>query len=164
MSAGIIGFSGDTVRDTKARGKAALERLFSPEFRNRLDAIVSFKPLSFEVMETIVDKFIEELEAQLRERKVAIELSPEARATSPRRATTRSSGSAAQPLDSNRSAQPADRRDPVRPARARRHGEDRRGRGRRADLHPYAVPPDAAREGSPPKPETLGRVPDTALV
>jgi ATP-dependent Clp protease ATP-binding subunit ClpA len=80
MSAGIIGFSGDTVRDTKARGKAALERLFSPEFRNRLDAIVAFKPLSFEVMETIVDKFILELEAQLRERRVAIELSPEARA------------------------------------------------------------------------------------
>ena len=80
MSAGIIGFSGDTARDTKARGKAALERLFSPEFRNRLDAIVSFKPLSFEVMETIVDKFILELEAQLRERRVAIELSPEARA------------------------------------------------------------------------------------
>jgi ATP-dependent Clp protease ATP-binding subunit ClpA len=80
MSAGIIGFSGDTLRDTKARGKAALERLFSPEFRNRLDAIVSFKPLSMEVMETIVDKFILELEAQLRERRVAIELSPEARA------------------------------------------------------------------------------------
>jgi ATP-dependent Clp protease ATP-binding subunit ClpA len=80
MSAGIIGFSNDNVRDTKARGKAALERLFSPEFRNRLDAIVSFKPLSFEVMETIVDKFILELEAQLRERRVAIELSPEARA------------------------------------------------------------------------------------
>jgi ATP-dependent Clp protease ATP-binding subunit ClpA len=80
MSAGIIGFSGDQPRDTKARGKAALERLFSPEFRNRLDAIVSFKPLSFEVMETIVDKFILELEAQLRERRVAIELSPEARA------------------------------------------------------------------------------------
>jgi len=80
MSAGVIGFSGDGVRDTKARGKAALERLFSPEFRNRLDAIVSFKPLSFEVMETIVDKFILELEAQLRERRVAIELSPEARA------------------------------------------------------------------------------------
>jgi ATP-dependent Clp protease ATP-binding subunit ClpA len=80
MSAGVIGFSNDSVRDTKARGKAALERLFSPEFRNRLDAIVSFKPLSFEVMETIVDKFILELEAQLRERRVAIELSPEARA------------------------------------------------------------------------------------
>lgn len=75
-----IGFAGDRARDTKARGKAALERLFSPEFRNRLDGIVTFKSLSFEVMETIVDKFVMELEAQLRERKVAIELAPEARA------------------------------------------------------------------------------------
>jgi ATP-dependent Clp protease ATP-binding subunit ClpA len=80
MSAGAIGFAGDRARDAKARGKAALERLFSPEFRNRLDGIVSFKPLSSEVMETIVDKFVLELEAQLRERKVAIELLPEARA------------------------------------------------------------------------------------
>ena len=80
MSAGSIGFAGDQARDAKARGKAALERLFNPEFRNRLDAIVSFKALSAEVMETIVDKFVLELEAQLRERKVAIELLPEARA------------------------------------------------------------------------------------
>jgi ATP-dependent Clp protease ATP-binding subunit ClpA len=80
MSAGAIGFAGDRARDARARGKAALERLFSPEFRNRLDGIVSFKPLSSEVMETIVDKFVLELEAQLRERKVAIELLPEARA------------------------------------------------------------------------------------
>src|SRR5262245_10622404 len=79
MSAASIGFAGDHARDAKSRGKAALERLFSPEFRNRLDAIVTSKPLSFEVMETIVDKFVLELEAQLRERKVAIELRPEAR-------------------------------------------------------------------------------------
>ena len=47
----------------KSRGKEAIERLFSPEFRNRLDAIVTFNPLSFEVMETIVEKFILQLEA-----------------------------------------------------------------------------------------------------
>jgi ATP-dependent Clp protease ATP-binding subunit ClpA len=80
MSAGAIGFGGDRGRDTKARGKAALERIFSPEFRNRLDAVVTFRSLSPEVMETIVDKFVLELEAQLGERKVAIELLPEARA------------------------------------------------------------------------------------
>jgi ATP-dependent Clp protease ATP-binding subunit ClpA len=80
MSAAAIGFAGDRARDAKARGKAALERLFTPEFRNRLDAIVSFKPLTMEVMETIVDKFVLELESQLRERRVAIELRPEARA------------------------------------------------------------------------------------
>jgi ATP-dependent Clp protease ATP-binding subunit ClpA len=80
MSTAAIGFAGDRARDTKARGKAALERLFSPEFRNRLDAIVTFKSLSFEVMETIVDKFVLELESQLRERRVAIDLLPAARA------------------------------------------------------------------------------------
>jgi ATP-dependent Clp protease ATP-binding subunit ClpA len=80
MSAAAIGFAGDRARDAKARGKHAIEKIFTPEFRNRLDAIVSFKPLTPEVMETIVDKFVLELEAQLRERKVAIELRPEARA------------------------------------------------------------------------------------
>ena len=79
MSTSAIGLVTDRDQDTKSRGKAALERYFSPEFRNRLDAIVTFKPLSPEVMETIVDKFVLELEAQLRERKVAIELLPEAR-------------------------------------------------------------------------------------
>jgi ATP-dependent Clp protease ATP-binding subunit ClpA len=63
----------------KSRGKEAIERLFSPEFRNRLDAIVTFNPLNFEVMETIVEKFILQLEAQLAERRVAITLTPEAR-------------------------------------------------------------------------------------
>ncbi len=53
----------------KSRGKEAIERLFSPEFRSRLDAIVTFSPLSFEVMETIVEKFILQLEAQLAERR-----------------------------------------------------------------------------------------------
>jgi ATP-dependent Clp protease ATP-binding subunit ClpA len=80
MSALAIGFAGDRARDSKSRGKAALERLFTPEFRNRLDAIVNFKALDLEVMETIVDKFVLELESQLRERRVAIELLPEARA------------------------------------------------------------------------------------
>jgi ATP-dependent Clp protease ATP-binding subunit ClpA len=80
MSASAIGFAGDQAREAKSRGKHAIERLFSPEFRNRLDAIVSFNSLSPEVMETIVEKFILELEAQLRERRVAISLLPEARA------------------------------------------------------------------------------------
>ena len=79
MSQATIGFAGDHEQDTKARGRQAIERFFTPEFRNRLDAIVTFKPLTPEVMETIVDKFVLELEAQLRERKVAIELEPTAR-------------------------------------------------------------------------------------
>ncbi len=80
MSQAAIGFAGERSKDVKARGKQALEKLFSPEFRNRLDAIVSFGTLTPEVMETIVLKFILELEAQLAERRVAIALTPEARA------------------------------------------------------------------------------------
>jgi ATP-dependent Clp protease ATP-binding subunit ClpA len=79
MSQSSIGLVGDHVQGAKARGRQAIERYFSPEFRNRLDAIVSFGPLTPEVMETIVDKFVLELETQLRERRVAIELASEAR-------------------------------------------------------------------------------------
>jgi ATP-dependent Clp protease ATP-binding subunit ClpA len=85
MSAGTMGFAtvgtGDAEKKiAKSRGKEAIERLFSPEFRNRLDAIVTFNPLNFEVMETIVEKFILQLEAQLAERRVAFVLDPTARA------------------------------------------------------------------------------------
>jgi ATP-dependent Clp protease ATP-binding subunit ClpA len=64
----------------KQRSRQAIEKVFSPEFRNRLDAIVSFDPLTPAVMETIVEKFILQLEAQLAERRIAIALEPEARA------------------------------------------------------------------------------------
>jgi ATP-dependent Clp protease ATP-binding subunit ClpA len=80
MSQKAIGFASDKAKEAKSRGKQALERVFSPEFRNRLDAIVNFSALSPDVMETIVEKFILELEAQLAERRVAITLTPEARA------------------------------------------------------------------------------------
>ena len=79
MSAHAIGLLADQAKDAKSRGKQAIERFFTPEFRNRLDAIVTFRSLSPETMETIVEKFILELEAQLRERRVAITLLPEAR-------------------------------------------------------------------------------------
>ena len=79
MSASAIGFGKDQAREAGLRGKDAIERLFSPEFRNRLDAIVTFKSLTPDVMETIVEKFILQLEAQLRERRVAIALLPQAR-------------------------------------------------------------------------------------
>ena len=61
------------------RSKQAIEKVFSPEFRNRLDAIVSFDPLTPAVMETIVEKFVLQLEAQLAERRIAITLDPSAR-------------------------------------------------------------------------------------
>jgi ATP-dependent Clp protease ATP-binding subunit ClpA len=77
MSAGTVGF-GDAGPDGKA--KSAIDRVFSPEFRNRLDAIVTFKALTPEAMETIVEKFVMQLESQLKDRKVAITLAPDARA------------------------------------------------------------------------------------
>ncbi len=57
---------------------AAIERTFTPEFRNRLDAVISFAPLSREVIVQVVEKFVLQLEAQLIDRGVHIELSPEA--------------------------------------------------------------------------------------
>jgi ATP-dependent Clp protease ATP-binding subunit ClpA len=59
--------------------KEAIDRLFAPEFRNRLDAIVSFGRLPEEVIARVVDKFILQLEAQLADRNVTIELAEEAR-------------------------------------------------------------------------------------
>ncbi|HKR13966.1 MAG TPA: ATP-dependent Clp protease ATP-binding subunit ClpA [Pyrinomonadaceae bacterium] len=71
-----IGFQKDK---GKGQGRGAIERTFSPEFRNRLDAWIAFKPLDAGVIEQIVDKFIDELNKQLREKKVVVKLSPEAR-------------------------------------------------------------------------------------
>jgi ATP-dependent Clp protease ATP-binding subunit ClpA len=67
-------------RAADSRSKAAIEKVFSPEFRNRLDAIVTFRPLTSAVMQDIVEKFVLQLEQQLAERHVAITLTPEARA------------------------------------------------------------------------------------
>jgi ATP-dependent Clp protease ATP-binding subunit ClpA len=89
MSANAIGFAdgaaGDDVakamrRATASKSKLAIEKVFSPEFRNRLDAIVTFRSLTPAAMESIVEKFMLQLEGQLAERHVAIALTPEARA------------------------------------------------------------------------------------
>jgi ATP-dependent Clp protease ATP-binding subunit ClpA len=56
----------------------AINRLFAPEFRNRLDSIVTFNHLSEEIIKQVVDKFVLQLEAQLADRNVTIELSEEA--------------------------------------------------------------------------------------
>jgi len=91
MSAGAIGFSSSGLasefgealdlrgQTARSRAKSAIERMFSPEFRNRLDAIVNFSALNPSVLETIVEKFVLQLEAQLAERKIAITLDPAAR-------------------------------------------------------------------------------------
>ena len=59
--------------------REAIDRLFAPEFRNRLDAIVAFSRLPESVIARVVDKFILQLEAQLSDRNVTIELTDEAR-------------------------------------------------------------------------------------
>ncbi len=59
---------------------AAIDKMFSPEFRNRLDAVIGFASLSPEIVAKVVDKFVMQLEAQLADRQVTIELTDEARA------------------------------------------------------------------------------------
>uniref|UniRef100_A0A7C3DGG0 ATP-dependent Clp protease ATP-binding subunit ClpA n=1 Tax=Meiothermus ruber TaxID=277 RepID=A0A7C3DGG0_MEIRU len=72
-----VGFLGGTRSEAS---EEALKRMFTPEFRNRLDAIVHFNPLSPAIMQQIVGKFLGQLETQLKERKVALEVQPEATA------------------------------------------------------------------------------------
>ncbi|NOX19706.1 MAG: ATP-dependent Clp protease ATP-binding subunit ClpA [Nitrospirae bacterium] len=78
MQQSPIGF-GNRTQDALSKSQEAINRLFSPEFRNRLDAIITFKPLTHDIMLHVVDKFIRELQEQLRPKKVKIQLSKEAR-------------------------------------------------------------------------------------
>jgi ATP-dependent Clp protease ATP-binding subunit ClpA len=77
MSRGSIGF---LEQDVRHDGMEAIKKLFTPEFRNRLDAIVQFAPLSPSVIETVVDKLLTELQAQLDQKRVTIEVDEAARA------------------------------------------------------------------------------------
>jgi ATP-dependent Clp protease ATP-binding subunit ClpA len=70
-----IGFGRDKVQGEE---EAALKRLFTPEFRNRLDAVVAFKPLTPEIIRMVVQKFVMQMEAQLADRNVTISLSDDA--------------------------------------------------------------------------------------
>jgi ATP-dependent Clp protease ATP-binding subunit ClpA len=78
MIAGTIGF-GKSECNKESKGKKAVERFFSPEFRNRLDGIISFNPLTVRIMEKVVDKFIKEINDQLSGKKVFLEISKTAR-------------------------------------------------------------------------------------
>ena len=71
MSKAAIGFGRDR---REGEDTAAIERTFSPEFRNRLDAVVSFAPLGRDVIAQVVEKFVLQLEAQLMDRNVSIEI------------------------------------------------------------------------------------------
>ena len=80
MNAPFIGFAGGEPQDTRvAKGLKAIENLFSPEFRNRLDGTIPFNGLSIGIMERIVEKFLAEIEGQLAEKKIRFELSREAK-------------------------------------------------------------------------------------
>jgi ATP-dependent Clp protease ATP-binding subunit ClpA len=76
MSGAPLGFG---ARSNAGKGKEAIEKMFSPEFRNRLDAMIVFNSLSMEIIERVVDKFIIELDHQLNEKKVFLQLTLKAR-------------------------------------------------------------------------------------
>ena len=76
LSKRSIGFSS---QDNSTDGMEVLRRTFTPEFRNRLDAIVQFKPLNPDVIKHVVDKFLVELQAQLDDKKVVIDVDEDAR-------------------------------------------------------------------------------------
>ncbi len=75
MAKSAIGFNRDR---REGEDTAAIERTFTPEFRNRLDAVIAFGALPRSVILQVVDKFVLQLEAQLMDRHVHIELTPEA--------------------------------------------------------------------------------------
>lgn len=82
LSAEGVGFrTGSNVTAAAgSKGKGAIERTFTPEFRNRLDGWIAFGPLSFEVTERIVDKFVNEVRVQLEDKNVTLDLTEAARA------------------------------------------------------------------------------------
>ena len=77
MAKPALGFNRESRVD---EDKEAIEKMFTPEFRNRLDAVIGFAPLSKDVIGRVVDKFVMQLEAQLADRNVTIELTDAARA------------------------------------------------------------------------------------
>ncbi|MFZ1641308.1 MAG: ATP-dependent Clp protease ATP-binding subunit ClpA [Candidatus Contendobacter sp.] len=76
MDRASIGF---TTQDHSSDGLDVIKRMFTPEFRNRLDAIVQFKALTPSIIAQVVDKFLIELEAQLEPKKVTLEVDKEGR-------------------------------------------------------------------------------------
>ena len=135
MARPAIGF-GRTKRE--GDDTEAIKRMFTPEFRNRLDAVIPFAGLPPEVILKVVEKFVFQLEAQLADRGVTIELTDEAAELAGRerlrREVRRPAAGARHPGAHQEAAR---RRAAVRQARARRHGaraRDRRGRRPQARL------------------------------
>jgi ATP-dependent Clp protease ATP-binding subunit ClpA len=78
MSKPVMGFGQNTRRE--GEDTEAIKRLFTPEFRNRLDAVIAFRGLTPSIIRNVVEKFVKELGAQLADKRVSIELSEEAAA------------------------------------------------------------------------------------
>lgn len=78
MASKSIGF-GNQGSDSRFKGKSALNQIFSPEFRNRLDEIVYFNQLDQDIIFKVVEKFIDEMRAQLKEKKVNIKVTKKAK-------------------------------------------------------------------------------------
>jgi len=76
MAKNTIGFERTT---RQGEDEDAIKRMFTPEFRNRLDAVIPFAGLSQEIVAQVVEKFVMQLEAQLADRNVTIELSSAAK-------------------------------------------------------------------------------------
>ena len=76
MSRASMGFQ---LQDHASDATEMIKKTFSPEFRNRLDGVIQFNPLPVEVIRTVVDKFLVELQVQLDKQKVQLEISDAAR-------------------------------------------------------------------------------------
>ncbi|HCK91890.1 MAG TPA: ATP-dependent Clp protease ATP-binding subunit ClpA, partial [Gammaproteobacteria bacterium] len=71
-----IGF---TQQDHSTDGMEYIKKAFTPEFRNRLDAIVQFQPLNMDVIQSVVEKFLSQLQGQLQDKKVELAISQDAK-------------------------------------------------------------------------------------
>lgn len=80
MQRASVGFAARTAATVESQGREAVNRMFSPEFRNRLDAIVTFSPLGAELMGDIVAKYLAEMRQGLSKKKVHLELTAAAQA------------------------------------------------------------------------------------
>lgn len=76
MSRASIGFKR---QDHSSDGMEVIKKMFTPEFRNRLDSIIQFGPLTMDVIKTVVDKFLVQLQSQLDDKRVTLNVSSEAR-------------------------------------------------------------------------------------
>lgn len=79
MQTASIGFGTINAGEDPNRAKAEIERLFSPEFRNRLDSVLSFKSLNIDTVVKVVDKFLRELDSMLKDKNVTLKVDDSAR-------------------------------------------------------------------------------------